>query len=68
MESDGAVRQSREASIHEWLTKVQRQLELPDYIALTELPEDWHTQIDPIEEAKAMMGGDKVIVVSTSES
>ena len=36
---------------------------LPEYLSVYEMGADMHTHIDPIEEAKAMMGDDRVIVV-----
>ncbi len=32
-------------------------------LELSPLPEDWHTRINPIEEARAMCGDDRVIAV-----
>ncbi len=45
----------------EWLAGVVSRF--GEYLEVSELPADWRTRIDPIEEAQAMVGDDRVIVV-----
>jgi hypothetical protein len=51
------------AVIAEWVEEVRVALDLPEMFPVYELGADMHTRIDPIEEARAMVGDDKVLVV-----
>lgn len=46
-----------------WVEELRTSLGLPEMLPVYELGADMHTHIDPVEEAKAMFGDDKVIVV-----
>ena len=46
-----------------FIAKVQETFKLPEMIPVYELGADMHTHIDPIEEAEAMVGKDRVIKV-----
>lgn len=60
------VPQDREhvaAAIHEWIEDLRASLRLPKMLPVYELGADMHTRIDPIEEARAMFGDDRVIAI-----
>ena len=66
-----AVQQDREhiaVAIRDWVEDLRLTLKLPEKLPVYELGSDMHTHIDPIEEARAMVGGDRVLVVSPDES
>ena len=66
-----AVQQDREhiaVAIRDWVEDLRLTLKLPDKLPVYELGSDMHTHIDPIEEARAMVGDDRVLVVSPDES
>jgi hypothetical protein len=46
-----------------WVNRVREGMGLPEMIPLYEMGADMHTHIDPIEEAEAMFGKDRVIPV-----
>lgn len=46
-----------------WVEGVRRKFELPEMLPVYEMGAEMHAHIDPIEEAEAMMGRDKVIAV-----
>jgi len=46
-----------------WVEGVRRKFELPEMLPIHEMGANMHTHIDPIEEAEAMVGKDKVIAV-----
>jgi hypothetical protein len=46
-----------------WWRDIQEANGLPEMLTLYEMGAEMHTHIDPIEEAQAMMGDDRVIVV-----
>jgi hypothetical protein len=46
-----------------WVEDVRVALGLPEQVAVYELGADMHTRIDPLEEARAMFGEDKVIAI-----
>ena len=49
--------------IVQWIEELRTSLNLPEMLPVYELGADMHTHIDPIEEAKAMMGDDRVLVL-----
>ncbi len=55
--------EQRSLTVADWLRKAKEVLYLPDAVDLEPMEREAHLYIDPIEEAKAMMGDDKVIVV-----
>jgi hypothetical protein len=58
----------RSQLIAAWVEGVRVTFGLPEQIPVYELGADMHTHIDPLEEARAMCGDDKVLVVDpTSE-
>jgi hypothetical protein len=56
-------RESRGKACSDFVERVRVRFGLPEYLAVYEMPCEQHTHIDPIEEAKAMVGDDKVIVL-----
>lgn len=65
-----AVEKSREdhaVVIAEWVEELRQEFGLPEQIPVYELGAEMHTHIDPIEEAEAMVGKDKVITVRLRE-
>ena len=50
-----------------WVESVRVAWGLPERVPVYELPPEFHTHIDPIEEARAMMGDDRVIVISAED-
>ncbi len=46
-----------------WCASVATAMKLPEQLSVYELGADMHTHIDPVEEAKAMIGDGKVIVI-----
>lgn len=55
------------ANIAEWVESVRVNAGLPEWIPVYAMSEDMHTRIDPIAEAKAMFGDDRVAVVGGHE-
>jgi hypothetical protein len=51
------------AVIAAWVEEVRIAFGLPEMIPVYELGTEMHTRIDPLEEARAMIGDDRVIVV-----
>lgn len=49
--------------ISAWVEEVRTSLKLPEFLPVYEMGADMHTHIDPIEEAQAMVGNDRVIAV-----
>jgi len=47
-----------------WVERVRQEFGLPEQIPVYELGADMHTHIDPLEEAKAMVGEERVIPVT----
>jgi len=65
-----AVQQDREhigVVISDWVEELRLSLTLPEMLAVYELGVDMHTHIDPIEEARAMVGDDRVVTVNLDE-
>jgi hypothetical protein len=65
-----AVQQDREhigVAIGDWVEHLRLALGLPEMLAVYELGADMHTRIDPIEEARAMVGDDRVLTVNFDE-
>ena len=69
MAKDEGTREARKVTIDNWILKVKATLDLPEFIEIKSMEEGKeshrHTYIDPIAEAQAMFGDDKVIAVST---
>ena len=66
-----AVQQDREhigAVIRDWVEELRIALKLPEMLPVYEMGADMHTHIDPVEEARAMVGDDRVLVVSPDEA
>jgi hypothetical protein len=62
-----AAQQDREhiaVVIRDWVEELRLALKLPEMLLVYELGAEMHTHIDPIEEAKAMVGDDRVLVVN----
>lgn len=53
-----------EASIAAWVESVRVAFLLPEMLPVYEMGADMHTHIDPVEEAKAMFGDNRVISVA----
>ena len=65
-----AVPQDREhiaVVIRDWVEDLRIALKLPEMLPVYEMGEEMHTRIDPVEELEAMVGKDRVIVVSSPE-
>jgi hypothetical protein len=60
------TKDQRQAYITEWIAAAQLAHALPEMLPVYEMGEDMHTHIDPIEEACAMVGDGKVIVVENA--
>ena len=66
-----AVQQDREhigVVIRDWVEELRIALKLPEMLPVYEMGADMHTHIDPVEEARAMVGDDRVLVVSPDEA
>jgi len=66
-----AVQQDREhigAVIRDWVEELRIALALPEMLPVYEMGADMHTYIDPIEEARAMVGDERVLVVSPDDA
>lgn len=67
MKIDGNSRVDRARTCAEFVVAVQREAKfpelLPDELPVYEMGEKMHIHIDPIEEAKAMVGDKKVIAI-----
>lgn len=50
-------------AIARWVEAVRVAVGVPEHLPVYELGTDMHTHIDPIEEAKAMVGDERVIAV-----
>lgn len=48
-----------------WVENLRLKLNLPEMLPVYEMGAEMHTHIDPIEEAQAMMGAKKVIVIES---
>lgn len=55
------------AVIREWVEELRLSHGLPEMLAVYELGAEMHTHINPIEEAQAMIGDDRVLVVGLDE-
>jgi hypothetical protein len=53
--------------IIDWVEELRLSLALPEMLAVYELGADMHAYIDPIEEARAMVGDDRVLMVNLDE-
>lgn len=60
-------KQATEVAVTEFLDQVKEKFKLPEMIPVYELGADMHLHIDPVEELKAMVGDENVIVVEASE-
>ncbi|HEY2497322.1 MAG TPA: hypothetical protein VGK24_09655 [Candidatus Angelobacter sp.] len=71
MKLDDGSRADRAKICSEWVKAVQREVKfpevLPDMLPIEAMARDMHTVIDPIEEAKAMVGEKNVIAVETTD-
>jgi hypothetical protein len=56
-------REAIAAAVDDWVERVREGYKLPRQIPVYELGAEMHTHIDPIEEAEAMVGKDRVVVV-----
>jgi hypothetical protein len=65
--TEGDTREERGAKIDQRVERLRLALELPEMLPVYEMGADMHTHIDPFEEAQAMMGDDRVIVVETEQ-
>ncbi len=65
--TDGDGREQRGAKIKHWVEQLRVDLALPEMLPVYEMGADMHTRIDPIEEARAMVGNDRVFVVRQDE-
>ena len=65
-----AVPQDREhiaVVIRDWVEDLRIALKLPEMLPVYEMGEEMHTRIDPVEDLEAMVGKDRVSVVSSPE-
>lgn len=60
---DDDTRSQRAAKMATWVDGLRVAHGLPEMLPVYELSEGLHTHIDPIEEARAMVGDDKVLVI-----
>ena len=51
-----------------WVGSVRETFQLPEILTVYEMGADMHTHIDPVEEARAMVGDDKVLTVGAPEA
>lgn len=56
------------AACVEWVELVRTGVGLPEMLPVYEMGADMHTRIDPVEELRAMVGDEKVIVVEAADS
>ena len=54
-----------QAACEQWVKMVQTEANLPEMLPVYEMGAEMHTHIDPIEEAKAMVGDKRVILFPT---
>ena len=62
-----ATQQDREhiaMAIRDWIEDLRIAMKLPERLPVYELGADMHTRVDPIQEAQAMVGNDRVLVVN----
>jgi hypothetical protein len=52
-----------QAACEQWVKMVQTEANLPEIVAVYEMGAEMHTHIDPVEEAQAMVGDKRVIVL-----
>lgn len=57
------VQGDRGPAIARWVEAVRQAVGVPEHLPVYEMGAEMHTHIDPIEEAEAMIGKDKVIAV-----
>jgi len=60
-------KEGREATCAHFVTSARIALRVPEHLPVYEMPEGEHTHIDALEEAGAIKGDDKVIMVVASE-
>lgn len=61
-------RESISIVIRDWVKELRLSLKLPEMLPVYELGSEMHVHIDPIEEAKAMLGDDRVLVVNGDDT
>jgi len=66
LESEPETRKDKGEACARWVKAVQEAYGLPELLPVYEMGADMQTHIDPIEEAEAMVGKDRVIVVEGS--
>jgi allophanate hydrolase subunit 1 len=52
-----------QAACEQWVKMVQTEANLPEIVVVYEMGAEMHTHIDPVEEAQAMVGDKRVIVL-----
>jgi hypothetical protein len=52
-----------QAACKQWVSMVQAEANLPELIPVYEMGAEMHTRLDPVDEAKAMVGDQRVCVV-----
>jgi hypothetical protein len=62
LESNLQTTDDAAATCARWVLTVREAFNLPEMIPVYEMGADIHTRIDPVEELRAMVGDDKVIV------
>jgi len=62
------TREARAILIAAWVERVRLISGMPEYVAVYEMGADMHTRIDPLEEAAAMVGDSKVLVIKAVKS
>lgn len=55
------------AVIQKWVDGLREALGLPEMLPVYELDSEMHTHVNPIEEARAIFGDDRLIVVEEKE-
>lgn len=58
------IRTVIDGAVSSWVEGVRRKFGLPEMLPVYEMGADMHTRIDPIEEAQAMVGQNRVIAAS----
>lgn len=64
---DDDTASQRAAKMATWVDVLRMAHRLPEMLPVYELSEGMHTHIDPIQEAEAMVGEDRVVVIEHAE-
>ena len=64
----GLTKSELGAACNTWVDHVRIKLQLPEMLPVYELGADMHTHINPMEEAEAMVGKDRVIKIEIDKA